>query len=269
MTPNKLNYPVFQMWGGFRAEFIRHHEFYVEQAKKRLLSRFGNISTEADQAADAWLKQRSQDFDPEHDDPGIIHEDATQVGVEFYQLLTEMHNRTRLSVIAGFFHEWEKSLREWLVRELNHFHHGEHMKAAIWRKDIGGLYDLFGSVGWGVRSSPFFLNLNICRLVVNTYKHGDGASFKELATQKPYFFIPLGMENLKKDFPQNGFPKYMNMPHHSDLNLTDDDLEQLSNAIIEFWKAVPERALTSQLTNPPHWFIQAIEKDRKQREGNT
>lgn len=264
MTSNKIDYPVFQMMNGFRAELIRKHEFYVSQAKQRLLSQFDDISAEADQAAEKWLERSGEYFDPERHDPADFQETAYHEGIEFYQLLTEMQNRTRLSVIAGFFHEWEKSLREWLVRDVNHIHRGDHTKKAIWKSKFWELFDLFESIGWPVRSSEFFPNLNICRLVVNVYKHGDGSSFKELAELKPGYFMLPGMDNIQSELTD-----FMNKPHHADLNITDDDLEHFSNAIIEFWKAVPERVLISQLNNPPKWFTKAKENDRKQREGST
>ena len=43
-------YVLFQMWGPFRQSLIDGHLFYVEQARKRLLTQFENIEAEADKA---------------------------------------------------------------------------------------------------------------------------------------------------------------------------------------------------------------------------
>jgi len=96
------DYVVFQMWSGYRESLIRAHQFYVEQAKTRLLAQFSNISAEADKAAEDWLTERGQRyFDPDRHDPSELYEGAEDAGIEFYQLLMEMQERTRLSVIAG------------------------------------------------------------------------------------------------------------------------------------------------------------------------
>ncbi|MCM3609416.1 hypothetical protein M4D49_28430 [Cupriavidus pauculus] len=46
---------LFHMWDPYRQSLIEGHRFYVEQARKRLLSQFGDIEREASAAADAWL----------------------------------------------------------------------------------------------------------------------------------------------------------------------------------------------------------------------
>lgn len=101
-------YALFIMWQPFRTQLIASHQFYVEQAGKRLLSQFQNIEEESDKYADEWLEKVGQHFDPERDDPCAFAEKANDEGIEFYQMLTDMQNRTRLSVVAGMFHEWEK-----------------------------------------------------------------------------------------------------------------------------------------------------------------
>ena len=112
------NFVAFQMWGPFRKQLVKAHTFYVEQAKKRLLTRFENIEEEAQAEMDTWLQETSHLFDPERHDPSDFYEQANDVGIEFYELLTEMRDRTRLSVIAGMYHEWDKQLRDWLWREI-------------------------------------------------------------------------------------------------------------------------------------------------------
>jgi hypothetical protein len=99
------------MWGPYRQSLIKRHQFYVKQARKRVLSQFENMEEEADKAAEEWLEQSSGRFDPDWHDPGDFYEAANDVGIEFYQLLSDMRNQTRLSVVAGMFHEWDKNLR--------------------------------------------------------------------------------------------------------------------------------------------------------------
>jgi hypothetical protein len=43
-----------------------------------------------------------------------------------------MRDQTRLSIIAGMFHEWDKKLRSWLVKEIRHWHDGEEALKKTW-----------------------------------------------------------------------------------------------------------------------------------------
>ena len=57
---------LFHMWSGHRAHLFEKHQFYVSQARGRLLEQFTDdaISTEADKAAEEALQRRAQLFDP-------------------------------------------------------------------------------------------------------------------------------------------------------------------------------------------------------------
>lgn len=181
------NYVLFNMWAPFRSALIRGHQFYVDQARKRLLSQFDNMEAEADKAAEEWLEQSSDAFDPERHDPGDFYEAAHDHSIEFYQLLSDMRDRTHLSVVAGMFHEWDKQLREWLVREMKHWHRGETAASKVWSADFGKIADLLQSFGWNLRSAEYFNTLDACRLVVNVYKHGAGKSLEELKQAYPHY----------------------------------------------------------------------------------
>lgn len=108
---------AYQLMDSERELRISEHRFYVGQAKSRLLSQFANIGAEADQAEQEHWKRSGEFFDPEWHDPGDLAEAARDHGIEFYQLLSDMHERTRLSVVAGMYHNWDKTFRRFLVRE--------------------------------------------------------------------------------------------------------------------------------------------------------
>lgn len=118
---------------------------------------------------------------------------------------------------------------------------------------------------WPVKSSSFFPDLDACRLIVNIYKYGDGLSLKQLTDRYPdKHYIEHPFNSLPLELPAS-----WRIPHHDDLKITDEHLDQFSDAIVQFWRAVPETVLTNQIQELPEWFKNAIEKDRKQREGNT
>lgn len=246
---------LFRMWEPFRQSLIKGHSFYVEQARKRLLSQFDDIGADADRAAEEWLEQSGQHFDPDRHDPGDFDEAANDVGIEFYGLLSDMREQTHLSVVAGMFHEWDKQLRDWLVREIQHWHRGDNATLKVWSADFGQIADLLESFGWNIRSADYFCTLDACRVVVNVYKHGEGKSLGDLRKRFP--------EYLDDPFKGSGGAlsdtKYRNYTH---LKITDDQFQAFSDAILAFWRGVPENVIDSQVTDVPDWFNKAIMKDR-------
>ena len=77
---------LFHMWNRFREKLIAEHNFYMEQAKKRLLSQFENLEEESDRYSEEWLAKTSHHFDPDRHDPGDFYEQAYEEGIEFYQM---------------------------------------------------------------------------------------------------------------------------------------------------------------------------------------
>ena len=242
-----------QMWGPFRDHLVANHEFYVAQAKGRLLTQFNDeaMKADADQHAEDWLASRAQYFDPDRDDPADAYEQSWDEAVSFYQGLVDLQKTTRLSIIAGIYHEWEKQLRDWLGREMGHHRLGEHTNAAIWRVVIGDIFDFLECCQWPVRERPYYADLNICHLVVNVYKHGNGNSFKELKEKAPE------IAGAKDELP--GF--FLSALDYTNLEVGDADLERFSDAIVAFWQDVPENVFFSQLSGEPKWLKKAVEKD--------
>ncbi|WP_439684239.1 HEPN AbiU2-like domain-containing protein [Cupriavidus oxalaticus] len=247
-------YALFQMWGPFRQSLIKGHSFYVEQARKRLLSQFDGIKADADRAAEEWLERSGQHFDPDRHDPGDFYERANDVGIEFYGLLCDMCEQTRLSVVAGMFHEWDKQLRDWLVREIQHWHRGDNAILKVWSVDFGQIVDLLESFGWNLRTAEYFRTLDACRLVVNVYKHGKGKSFDDLRSSFPEYL----------DDPFGGTLSDTKYRDHTHLKVSDDQFQAFSDAILAFWRDVPDNVVDSHLTDMPDWFGKAILKDRSE-----
>jgi hypothetical protein len=244
------DYVLFQLSREFRQSLIDGHLFYVRQARKRLLSQFDDIEADADRAAEERLEQLSHHFDPDRDDPGDFYEAAHEAGIEFYGLLSDMREQTRLSVVAGIFHEWEKQLRDWLAREIQRWHRGSNATSEVWSADFGQIADLLESFGWKVRSAGYFRMLDGCRHVVNVYKHGDGKSLAELKENYP--------EHLDDPFRGSGRAfsgtRYRN---HKHLKVSDEQFQAFSDAIVAFWRDVPQNVLASQVTDVPDWFAKA------------
>lgn len=255
---------LFQMYSGYRAQLIEKHEFYVRQAKARLLDQFTNdaISEEADRAAEESLERRGQYFDPDRHDSGDLEEAAYDDGVWRYQLMAELRDSVRLSIVSGFFQEWEKNLRQWLVDEIQHWHCGEVTREAIWKKNISDLFGLLESFGWPLENSVYFQDLDACRLVVNVYKHGDGPSLNELASSYPQF-LEHPLAAMRGQVGEMWFS-----PNYKNLKVSDSNLAAFSSAIVMFWKDVPENVFDSQIMEPPSWLCKALDKDQQKKESS-
>lgn len=249
------NTTLFHMWRHFREKLIAEHDFYIAQAKRRLLSQFANLEEEADKYSEEWLESVSHRFDPDRHDPGDFYEQANDEGIEFYQMLDDMKNRTHLSVVAGLFHEWDKQVRDWLVREVSHWHQGSEVKKAIWKANFNDIADLFEGLGWKLKSKHYFVMLDKCRLVVNAYKHGDGGAFETIKSKHPEYIRSIGNSLSLNDFAD-----------HTDLLVTDTHIGVFSNAVLDFWRDVPEYILDSDKLTAPSWFMKALKKDANKNE---
>lgn len=245
-----MTYALFYMPKERSAAIISNHVFYLEQAKKRLLSQFNDIEAEADKFGEAKLQEYAAYFNPEADNSAELQEAAYDKMCDHYQLLGEMRDRTRLSVVAGMFHEWEKQLREWTTREIRHWHDGASVKRAVWKEPLYKIIDLFESLGWEIKSQKYYASLDRCRLVVNAYKHGDGDSFDDIRNKYPEFIYCSDSA-------------YIEYADHTNLKVDDVHITEFSDAIIGFWKDVPEYIWEKETLTVPDWFGKAYNKDHQ------
>ncbi|MAF27675.1 MAG: hypothetical protein CL820_10730 [Croceicoccus sp.] len=242
-----------QMWGPNRSFLVRDHEFYVQQAKQRLLDPFDEKSMLADSQRheQAWLEERSGRFDPDRDDEGQIYEDAEQEKCLLYASLEGLRDNTRLSIIAGMFHEWEKQFRDWLGRNLGELGLGEHTHKAIWKSDFEDLMGLMTACGWPVKGQDWYDDLNLCRLVVNVYKHGNGKSRNDLSSAKASLLKWNGK-----------FSAYWSPSlDYSTLMVSDADLDAFAASILRFWQEIPDNIYFSRVSALPRWLSKEMEKD--------
>ena len=219
---------VFMLDEPVRHTFIKGHRFYLEQAKARLLSTFANIEQEADDVAEAYWQVPGAFFDPDVHDEAMHAEDAQNEGITFYELLSEMHERTRLSVVAGMYHQWDKEWRRFLVRQLRWpgLVPGPRTRRSLWTLDSTEIEALLRGLGLEVWAFPNFARLDAMRLVVNVFKHGEGKSLDDLRLTYPEFVPAV-----------NGWvPTH---PDDTDMKVTDAHLDEFATAIESFWTSLP------------------------------
>ncbi|WP_180028085.1 hypothetical protein [Acinetobacter sp. YH16032] len=240
---------LLQMWEPQRQSIIESHQFYVEQAKSRLLLKFDNIEEESERYVEEWLDKRSKNyFDPDFHDPAEIYEQANDEMVDFYLNLQELHKNVLFSILSGMFHKWEKELREWLINEMRHWRGAKKLREKIWSLNIKQIFDLFKDFGWDIYSEPFFEKLDTCRVLVNVYKHGNGNSFEELKQKYPEYIVdPLASSN-------KNYSTELQYLDHTNVEFENKHLDIFEESITNFWKSVPQNIFEEDVISIPNWL---------------
>ena len=226
---------------GYRNHLIKRHRFFVSQAKSLLLSPFSKIGDHSTVLTEEWIGDQNVHFDTDRDDHFAILERAHDTEIEFYGLLTELHSQTRLNIIVGMFALWEKEVRDLVTSQTHHL--PEEVKKALWKCPFERLFEFFECLGWDARSESFYASLDQCRLIVNTHKHGEGSSF----------------DRLKQEFPQ--YIRHFDNPWaeryatHTDLQVSDEDLDRFALAIEKFWESIPGQLFSDEDLNLPDWLL--------------
>jgi hypothetical protein len=257
---------LFMMRNSTRRSLIDTHLFYVEQARQRLLSQFDGIEADAEEAVVEYKKKNIVQFDADYHNPSGFHEAAREHGYEFYRLLSEMLVQTQLSVVAGMFHNWDKQLRIWLIREIQFRHKGETVSKKIWSANFGQIAELLEGIGLSDSNGSYLGTLDACRLVVNVYKHGDGGSLSDLKQKYPEYLVdPL------KYYPGElaAILSEGRELDHTHLHVSGGQFQAFCDAIVAFWQGVPERIDAPDVVSFPNWLKKAIRTDQLDQEQNT
>lgn len=234
---------------------IEEQCFYLEQSRARLLPPFANIEAEAEALEKEFVETIPDYFDPENSDMSDIYEAAFYHSLKHYDLLRDMRTRTILSIVAGMYHHFDKSYRTLVARELRQggWVIGTHTREILWKCSWRQMELLMRAFGWDMTQAEGYAQLEAMRLVVNVFKHGEGVAFRDLMRQFPQF-IPSIKENV-------GSWSYVD---HTYMEVTEEHLEPFSEAILDFWKAVPsELSIDSTVVNldVPQFYADALRAD--------
>ncbi|MCR1227551.1 hypothetical protein [Klebsiella quasipneumoniae] len=232
-----------------RRVLLEPHDFYVSQAKQRLLSQFNEISREADEVEEQHYEKLGQFFDPDRDDPADSYEAAHQEGISHFIALDEMRNTVTLAMTASEFHQFDKALREKMAREFSHWQPAA-VDPLIWSVDFPKLVELLEWTGIDIKSKPFYEKIEACHLLVNVYKHGKGPSHTELANKYPQYYPSYT--------PRTG--RRHNLPRPEQLKVSEAQFTDIADAIREFWLNIPEFRNESHLRDQPEWFDKQMKR---------
>jgi hypothetical protein len=213
---------------------LRRHDFFVTQAKSRLLAQFSDIAGEAERYADAEYER----LGAMPGDGSMDMSDIANMAIERAQVyfcdLDDLAKQTTLSTLAAMYHQWEKTLRDLNERELARFMGRDAATKIAWHTNIGELYSGLALFGWDCRKEAFFPLIDACRLIVNVYKHGKGPSLTELAQKYPqYLRHPFALAD--GSIP-GVFVQYWD---HEWLSVTTAQFDEISDAFRSFWNSIP------------------------------
>jgi len=235
---------------------VEQHDFYVKEAKSRLLSQFSDIEAEADVKAEETLERLAPTFNPDKHDEADFYELAQDKAISHWMALDQLRSSVGLAVAAGMFHQFDKTLRDKVVRELSHCLEREFVEKVVWSTDHPMLIELLQWLGIALKEKSFSKQIDVLRLVINVYKHGDGGSHKKLSKQHPKFYEGSAV-----------FAEFNIPPDFDKLTLSVEDINRFAAAIKEFWHALPHRLYENDMKQPPTWLDKKYEKYtlRKQR----
>jgi hypothetical protein len=114
-------------------------------------------------------------------------------------------------------------------------------------------------IGLNINGTEYGEKIKACNLVVNVYKHGDGAAHQALTSSNPEFYPnPTVIRGRQR------------VPNHDDLHVTEEQFVEFADAITAFWKAVPEYCYYLDLEDEPKWMEKVIANiERKKKKGNS
>jgi hypothetical protein len=95
--------------------------------------------------------------------------------------------------------------------------------------------------------------------VVNVYKHGEGQALESL--KKDHSDLMAG--GLLDATPNKELAKRLLGYRH--LKMTDNHLVEFSDAIVDFWAAMPEMISEDDFRSWPDWIQKAVARDKEAR----
>ncbi|MFY0639790.1 MAG: hypothetical protein JXR16_02010 [Bermanella sp.] len=245
-----MSQPLLYLWSRHKDLLIEEQTFFVDQALGKLAKAFDNIQQEADDYGNEYLKKISRHVNPETDDLGSHLEQAYEYAMDFGVSLEDLKRVMHLAVVASIYHKWEQNLKKWMTNEIKHWGVNEDVIKRVSKATLDELIQLISSLGWDVKAEAFYPKLDLCRMVCNAFKHGEGGSFNELK-KLPEYFGRSGQNELLKEHLD---PEW--------LEVSNSQILDFSNAICDFWRNIPEYIFDSDEIEPAKWFAKLLEDNK-------
>lgn len=216
---------------------LKKNEFVlITQSIQRILNQFDNIESETDTFRISYVDQALENVPLqaeylEYAEASLdIYENSINKAFKFYELLSDMKKDVYLNTLALIFHHWDKTFRNWLLKELRYYNLGKSFKDDLWASSLLQLIDFCELFGWQIKTTAYFKKILILQKIVNVYKHGNGRSLNQLKKENPQYLD----QNFKEDFDS----PYIDYRH---LKVDLEQIKDFSSAISYFWKDIPSQ----------------------------
>jgi hypothetical protein len=204
----------------------------------KILPQFKNIETEAEKVAnDYWHEVMSLPYEESLSlDPGDFAEQAQNHGIDHYMMMTLGLYTSTVAWHATLFEFFHQQIRLFLFSEMRHCFGIELKNFCSKFSEIKEVFDLHN---FDVTTMDSWNIIYELQILCNTIKHGDGDSLERLRKIAPNRFRTQDEIDL--------FDLYKTTLLEITLNVNGETLEQYQNALIEFWKNLPERCYSNEL----------------------
>ena len=164
----------------------RQIQSYVSVYLTKLSPVFGDMSAEADAAAQQyWDDAMQQPASEEADDPSVFADAALEKGINTYQMLSIGRYTLAASWHATLYELFEQQIRLFLYEELQHNYVLQFEKFCT---SVVGIRECFSVHGVDLESLACWATIDELRLLCNLIKHADGRSATELRSRNPALF---------------------------------------------------------------------------------
>lgn len=176
-------------------------------------------------------------FDPDRHDQADFVEKARDFGIGYWQTLNLMKCNTYMMTLATLYQVWKQQIRELSFREITRYHKlyskGKEVQFKDFCTDFGHIKRLFSESDWPPESALSWDMINELRLVQNVIKHGDGTAAEQLKKIQPDYFRDVS-GTLIMDL-------YSSTLNEIALSIPDTTIDRYRDALIDFWKYMPEQ----------------------------
>lgn len=220
-----------------RAWALGLHDAFVRGVNEKLFPAFENIEAEADAfASQEYERIGNLPCGADGPDMSRVAEVATDRGVERHSDLTFVQGQLHALAVAGMYHLWERTLKRFLLRELDLTGLSASQRKKIEFAGFDALVEVLGELRFEMRGKAFFSQLENASLIANAFKHGEGSSFERLKGKVP--------EALRGPYNMN---QQLYAPRAEDLWIDVETFSTLASAFADFWQTMPEHLVSHQI----------------------
>ncbi len=198
---------------------------YIE----RIEPAFADIEDEAKKIEDDYLAEMSSELGPEDLDMYYdIAEEAKFTALEHYQKLSLIKYQSLLGWISLLSQMWEQQITGFLSNELR--------KEGFTRVQINywDVEPVFQQFGVELKDFDCWDTIKEMRKVVNVIKHAEGPSADYTRQHRP------DLLEFDSSIPDK-LELYKTSLNEETLNISNEDLINYYEALIDFWDRLPER----------------------------